>query len=57
MSGFPVEPLDYNEECPICGADIGPSSTFPWHLEDEDCRAVRDPLIGPTIVAVNEGAA
>jgi len=32
-----------NENCPTCGADHGPSTSFPWHLSGEDCRAVRDP--------------
>ena len=49
-----VEPLEVNEECPICGADIGPSSLFVWHFEEEDCRAIRDPLIAPTIVRRDE---
>lgn len=30
--------------CPICNADIGPSTTFPWHGADEDCRALQPPL-------------
>lgn len=34
------EPL---ESCGSCNADLGPSSTFPWHYPDEDCRAVREP--------------
>jgi hypothetical protein len=29
--------------CPACGADLGPSPSFPWHWPDEDCRALRDP--------------
>lgn len=40
------EPWRPNEECGSCGADIGPSATFPWHGESEDCRAIRDPLKG-----------
>lgn len=32
------------ESCGSCGADIGPSSTFPWHTEDDDCRAIRSPV-------------
>ena len=35
---------DHNESCGSCGADIGPSDSFPWHLDVEDCRAVRDPV-------------
>ena len=37
------------EHCESCGADIVLRNTervtaeFPWHYEDEDCRAVRDP--------------
>lgn len=31
------------EDCGSCGADIGPSDSFVWHLEDEDCRAIRQP--------------
>lgn len=37
-------PLEVNERCGSCGADIGPSSSFPWHDEDEDCRSIRQPL-------------
>lgn len=29
--------------CGSCGADIGPSDSYPWHGADEDCRAVREP--------------
>lgn len=36
-----VEPF---ESCGSCGADFGPSSSYPWHLEDEDCRAIRPPV-------------
>lgn len=43
-------PLAVNEECGTCGGDVGPSSTFPWHYEDEDCRAVREPILEPTII-------
>ncbi len=32
-----------NESCGSCGADIGPSDSYPWHEADEDCRAVRQP--------------
>jgi hypothetical protein len=35
----------YNEECGSCGADIGESTSYPWHLEDEDCRAIRHPVL------------
>jgi hypothetical protein len=31
------------ESCGCCGADLGPSTTYPWHYEDEDCRAIRKP--------------
>lgn len=34
------------ESAQSCGADIGPSDSYPWHGAEEDCRAVRDPLIG-----------
>lgn len=43
-----------NETCGSCNADIGPSATYPWHNEDEDCRAVRQPITDsalPTRVA------
>jgi hypothetical protein len=33
-----------NESCGSCGADIGPSTSCPWHEANEDCRAVREPL-------------
>lgn len=32
-------------ECPACGADYGPSKTYPWHWPDEDCRAIREPVV------------
>jgi hypothetical protein len=32
------------EDCGSCGADIGPSSTYPWHYADEDCRAIKEPV-------------
>ena len=35
------------EDCGSCGANIGPSSDYPWHYVDEDCRAVRRPLVKP----------
>ena len=35
---------DHNESCGSCGADIGPSDSFVWHLDDEDCRAIREPV-------------
>lgn len=33
-----------NNECGCCGGDIGPSPTFPWHYDEEDCRAIREPV-------------
>lgn len=27
--------------CGCCNADLGPSTTYPWHYEHEDCRAIR----------------
>lgn len=33
-----------NEDCGSCGGDIGPSDDRPWHYEEEDCRAIREPL-------------
>ena len=33
------------ESCGSCGADLGPSRTYPWHLDSEDCRAVREPVV------------
>jgi hypothetical protein len=44
-------PLEVNEECGSCGADIGPSSTFPWHSDEEDCRACREPLEAPMLIS------
>ena len=35
-------------DCGGCGADLGPSQTYPWHEADEDCRAIRPPV---TLVA------
>jgi hypothetical protein len=37
-------PLDVNEDCGSCGGHIGPSSSFVWHYDDEDCRAIRQPV-------------
>ncbi len=31
------------DSCQSCGAELGPSSTYPWHFVDEDCRIVREP--------------
>ncbi len=31
------------ESCEACGAMIFPSTSFPWHWPDEDCRALKDP--------------
>jgi hypothetical protein len=31
-------------DCGSCGADYGPSASYPWHYPDEDCRAVRPPV-------------
>lgn len=50
-----------NESCGSCGADIGQSLEFPFHGEDEDCRAVRGPISndGPThweVYSTVEGA-
>jgi hypothetical protein len=38
-----LDSIEVNPTCGSCGADIGESATFPWHLADEDCRAVRTP--------------
>jgi hypothetical protein len=37
---------DFNalDSCGCCEADLGPSLTYPWHLEDEDCRVIRQPI-------------
>lgn len=51
-------PLDFEEvednpdECGSCGGDIGPSETYPWHLDSEDCRAIREP--GEAVMTTNE---
>jgi hypothetical protein len=34
-----------DEDCGSCGARIGPNGAFPWHLPDEDCRAIRPPVL------------
>ena len=39
----PVEGSERIGDCGACGADIGPSDSFPWHYPDEDCRAIRTP--------------
>lgn len=31
------------EDCECCGSIIGPCTDWPWHYEDEDCRAMREP--------------
>lgn len=38
---------DEGYECGICGADLGPSTSYPWHYYEEDCRAIRQPNPGP----------
>jgi hypothetical protein len=35
--------LPSRKTCGSCGADLGPSDSYPWHNENEDCRAVKDP--------------
>ena len=32
------------ESCGSCGADLGPSPSYPWHWPWEDCRACREPF-------------
>jgi hypothetical protein len=32
-------------DCTICGANINPSSRFPWHYLTEDCRSIREPVL------------
>lgn len=34
----------YLDDCYSCGAAIGPCLNWPWHLRDEDCRAIRQPV-------------
>lgn len=34
------------DDCGCCGALLGPSSDWLWHEEDEDCRAIRQPVTG-----------
>ena len=41
---FPESGDDARGSCPTCNADLGPSSSYPWHLPEEDCRAVRGPV-------------
>lgn len=36
--------INSDEACESCGADIGPSTSFPWHWGDEDCRAIQEPI-------------
>lgn len=43
LGGIGAEPSEW--ECPICSADYGPSDSHPWHWPDEDCRAVREPVV------------
>lgn len=31
------------ETCGSCSALLAPSTAYPWHLPDEDCRAIRTP--------------
>ena len=32
-------------ECGSCGGDLGRSDSYPWHYADEDCRAIRPPVL------------
>ena len=41
---FPESGDDARGSCPTCNADLGPSSSYPWHLPEEDCRAIRQPI-------------
>lgn len=45
------EEYETRESCGSCGADIEPSTVYPWHREDEDCRAVRGPLTVAQVIA------
>lgn len=40
------------EDCGSCGSDIGPSTSYPWHWADEDCRSVRPPIASLPALAV-----
>jgi len=40
----PSEDGTCNPSCGSCEADLGPSTSYPWHHEGEDCRAVREPV-------------
>ena len=33
-----------DEDCGSCGVHLGPSTSFPWHGEDEDCRSIHEPI-------------
>ncbi len=35
---------EFNEDCGSCGGHIGPSASFVWHYEDEDCRGIKQPV-------------
>lgn len=36
-------PYVEREDCGGCGAVLGPCTNWPWHYEEEDCRAIRAP--------------
>jgi hypothetical protein len=43
-----------DDSCGSCGAAIGPNSGFPWHNADEDCRALRPPVVDEIVIEVTE---
>lgn len=53
------------EECGCCYADVGVSAGWLWHLPDDDCRAIREPVSDEEyervreieVAAIREGAA
>ena len=43
IAGTTYDSADDVGSCGGCGADLRPSTSFPWHYPDEDCRAIRQP--------------
>jgi hypothetical protein len=39
-----VQCVPYEGSCGCCNADLAPSTTYPWHYRDDECRATRQPL-------------
>lgn len=39
-----VPELPSEGDCSVCNAALGPTTDFPWHYPNEDCRAIREPV-------------